>query len=516
MQATAQSQLQRAELDAILCSGIFHRAPNLSSFLTYVCERHFEGLGGQIKEYNIAVEALGRTADFDQKKDSIVRVEAHRLRKRLAEYYATAGADHAIQILIPNGQYAPSFVERSQELPEPTPSEWRETGPVERPEPLKVLPVLITPDPPKRSRRYPAMALVAGCTLLGMTLLVLVGRGLHIVPFAPDTTEIWNGNSNEPVSGDFRMLAGYHGPAFTDRQGHRWEPDAYFKGGRSVAVSPLKVVEGLPDPDLPQTMREGEFRYDLPLRPGTYEMHLYFVETNPGGREGDDVRSFHVNLNGETKLDLFDVLSEAGAPNRLQIRVLKEVGPAKDGKMHIEFLRQGGQPMLSGLEILSSVPGRIRPIRIVARKSPVTDGDGRNWAADEYVSGGHLVARTTSVSNVRDRNLYEGERFGNFSYRLPVAPGKYRLTLHFAETYFGSAIPNSPPFEKGARLFDVFVNGIAVLRNFDIGDAAGGPNRGIEKTFDDLEPNAQGLIVIQFSPLRNYACVNAIELEEVS
>ena len=112
MEPTAQSQRQRAELDTVLGSGIFSRAPNLSSFLTYICERHFEGVADQIKEYNIAVEALGRPADFDQKKDSIVRVEAHRLRKRLAEYYAGAGADHPIQILIPNGQYAPKFVKK--------------------------------------------------------------------------------------------------------------------------------------------------------------------------------------------------------------------------------------------------------------------------------------------------------------------------------------------------------------------------------------------------------------------
>jgi beta-galactosidase len=124
------------------------------------------------------------------------------------------------------------------------------------------------------------------------------------------------------------------------------------------------------------------------------------------------------------------------------------------------------------------------------------------------------VERATSVSNGRQKNLFEGERFGNFAYHLPVAPGKYRLTLRFAETYFGSQIPNSPPFEKGARSFDIFVNGVALLRDFDVGTAAGGPNRGIERVFENLEPNAQGLIVLEFKPLRNYACVNAIELEE--
>ena len=76
-----------------------------------------KGAAEQIKEYNIAVEALGRPADFDQKRDSIVRVEAHRLRKRLREYYEADGADHAIRIDIPPGQYAPRFLPSGAPLP---------------------------------------------------------------------------------------------------------------------------------------------------------------------------------------------------------------------------------------------------------------------------------------------------------------------------------------------------------------------------------------------------------------
>ena len=104
-------------MEAVLQSGIFTRAPNLESFFRYVCEHHFSGRAEQLKEYNIAVEALGRTPQFDQKKDSIVRVEAHRLRKRLSEYYAREGADHAIQILIPRGSYAPRFLCALNPLP---------------------------------------------------------------------------------------------------------------------------------------------------------------------------------------------------------------------------------------------------------------------------------------------------------------------------------------------------------------------------------------------------------------
>ena len=119
MHASAEFRQEKHELDAVLASGIFHRAPNLALLLRYVCAQHFEGAGEQIKEYNIAVDALGRPADFDQKRDSIVRVEAHRLRKRLREYYDADGADHAIRIEIPPGQYAPRFSAGATGIAEP-------------------------------------------------------------------------------------------------------------------------------------------------------------------------------------------------------------------------------------------------------------------------------------------------------------------------------------------------------------------------------------------------------------
>ena len=60
---------QRQELQQVLSAGIFDRAPSLAQVLTYVCEKHFEGTSQDLKEYNIAVDALGRPVEFDQKKD---------------------------------------------------------------------------------------------------------------------------------------------------------------------------------------------------------------------------------------------------------------------------------------------------------------------------------------------------------------------------------------------------------------------------------------------------------------
>jgi hypothetical protein len=100
---------QRAELESVLSSQEFVRAPRLAHLLTYLCEKMFAGEANQIKEYSIAIEVFNRGPSFDQDSDSIVRVEANRLRKRLGDYYAGAGTSHALQITIPIGQYVPRF-----------------------------------------------------------------------------------------------------------------------------------------------------------------------------------------------------------------------------------------------------------------------------------------------------------------------------------------------------------------------------------------------------------------------
>src|SRR5215472_8410124 len=100
---------ERAELQAVLHSAVFARSPALSHLLSYLCEKTFAGETDQIKEYSVAVDVFDRQDSFDQDTDSIVRVQANRLRKRLSEYYAREGAGHEIQITIPVGQYVPAF-----------------------------------------------------------------------------------------------------------------------------------------------------------------------------------------------------------------------------------------------------------------------------------------------------------------------------------------------------------------------------------------------------------------------
>src|SRR5258708_36490054 len=101
---------ERAEFETLLGSDSFARTNNAVRFLTFVCEKYFEGAADEIKEYSIGVHALGRPESFDPQLDTIVRVTAHALRKRLEDYYRSAGAEQPVHICLPPGHYVPKFI----------------------------------------------------------------------------------------------------------------------------------------------------------------------------------------------------------------------------------------------------------------------------------------------------------------------------------------------------------------------------------------------------------------------
>jgi TolB-like protein len=100
----------------MLASATFSSADRMSGFLRYVVERTLAGEGDQIKEYVIGVAVFGRGDDYDPRLDSIVRVEARRLRTKLDEYYAADGRDDTIVISIPRGSYSPTFEQRAPQV----------------------------------------------------------------------------------------------------------------------------------------------------------------------------------------------------------------------------------------------------------------------------------------------------------------------------------------------------------------------------------------------------------------
>lgn len=113
------------QLEKILCDRRFVTAARNAKFLRYVVEQVLNGQGDQIKEVVVATEVYGRPGNYDPKVDSIVRVEATRLRSKLRDYYQHEGRLDPIRIAIPTGSYVPMFEPvLPAELPsEPAPEE---------------------------------------------------------------------------------------------------------------------------------------------------------------------------------------------------------------------------------------------------------------------------------------------------------------------------------------------------------------------------------------------------------
>src|SRR5277367_255765 len=97
------------QIDKLINSHSLHTSESLCKLLRYLAEHSLDHPGLALKEYQIATEVLGRPPGFDPQSDSTVRVQAGRLRVKLAEYYAHEGPDDPIVVELPKGSYALTF-----------------------------------------------------------------------------------------------------------------------------------------------------------------------------------------------------------------------------------------------------------------------------------------------------------------------------------------------------------------------------------------------------------------------
>ncbi|MGO9169061.1 MAG: hypothetical protein ACLP56_19500 [Candidatus Sulfotelmatobacter sp.] len=97
------------QVDRLTNSHSLRGSESLCKLLHYLAERALDHPGVALKEYQIAIEVLGRSGDFDPQSDSAVRVQAGRLRMKLEEYYSHEGADDPVVVELPKGSYALTF-----------------------------------------------------------------------------------------------------------------------------------------------------------------------------------------------------------------------------------------------------------------------------------------------------------------------------------------------------------------------------------------------------------------------
>jgi hypothetical protein len=492
---------ERAELEAVLASGIFSRAPSLALFLKYICDRQLSGEGHLIKEYNIAVEALGRGADFDQKRDSIVRVEAHRLRKRLRQYYGAEGANHPVQIDLPSGGYTPVFLRRETQEP-----------PVTEP------PAIEEPDAPTPGRigwswrRWTALtgALLSLAALLFWTVWPRTKRETTPTPnVANDPAQTGAASLSE-----VRIRCGSSMP-FTDPRGSVWGADRYFEGGQAVSTQ-SPDVSGTLSPAIFQSWRLGTFRYKLPMKPGVYELSLYFAEpgasSSESGEGSDNTRTFDIFINGKNVQPAFDIVTEAGGARIATVKTYRDIQPDSEGNVLLGINAGVREGLLNGIEITPGIAGSLRPIRIAMRDTPYTDSTGRLWTEDRHFAGGRLVRRVEQIRETTDQELYRSERYGRVTYSIPVpADSTYTVAMYFAETWFGIPGPNRGG-GPGSRAFDILCNGKLLEQSMDPIAQAGGPLLPVVRVFRGLKPAENGRLRLDLIPSKNYAFLNALEV----
>ncbi len=493
----------RDELRVVLEARAFRQAPTLAHLLQYLCEKRFAGESSQIKEYSIGVELFRRGASFDQETDSIVRVEVNRLRKRLAEYYAGEGATHKLQIVVPVGQYVPSFVASAVE-------------PETRLVAEAVTSKAVTP---WFRRKWLWLAGVGGVGVVAGVAWWLARQPKPFTEIAmarPPAQVAAEPLVGPPPGDEVRILAGST-RSYVDHADKMWSADAWFAGGTAVK-NEARHIARTQDPSFYRNSREGQFQYEIPLKTGVYELHLHFAETVYGpdntGVGGEGSRLMAVRANGVPLLSHFDVVADAGGERIADDRVFPGIQPLKDGRLHLEFAGENGSnATLSAIEILPGVGARMRPVRLLARQTPYYSNDSHWWSPDNYFEGGQLASYADAVSGTDDPELYETERWGNFSYAIPASPGRYTVVLHFAARHRGWDQPVAEG-EDSARvehIFNVFCNGKAILEDFDLAREARGTDVVVRRAMG-VEPNAQGKLLLSFVPVKGYASVTGIEV----
>ena len=179
--------VRTAEVERVIESSVLQGSESLCRLMRYLANRTIHAPGSAVREHEIAAEVFGRSAAFDPRIDSTVRVNMARLRAKLIDYYNGPGAEDRTAIELPKGSYALVFHPRPVE-PEPT---------------IMVQPAMETPairvEPPPRTNRLLAIALVCMTSITAVLASSLVldrsgrGKGRVVVDAgdAPSLRRFW-------------------------------------------------------------------------------------------------------------------------------------------------------------------------------------------------------------------------------------------------------------------------------------------------------------------------------------
>lgn len=116
------------QVEKLVGSQTLHGSESLRKLLQYLAQQALDRPGAPVKEHQIATEVFGRPSDFDPQLDSLVRVQAGRLRSKLAAYYESEGPEDHILVDLPKGSYGLSFHHRRKGQTKVHANGWTEAG----------------------------------------------------------------------------------------------------------------------------------------------------------------------------------------------------------------------------------------------------------------------------------------------------------------------------------------------------------------------------------------------------
>jgi hypothetical protein len=331
---------------------------------------------------------------------------------------------------------------------------------------------------------------------------------------------------NGKVTTPFRINVG--GDAFTDNLGNMWGKDVFFNtgGAQEKSLGKPQSITGTTNGKLYETARydpatSPSLAYNIPIKNGNYTIRLHFSENYPAAQY-NGARVFDVEIERLLAFPKVDIFKEVGKYAALTKTATTAV---TDGMLTITFIHGSENPKISAIEVLERAqvsshlelppgpPQSGQSIYINVGGPTYTSSKGVAWAADKFFNDGGKVetiqvSPVTSIAGTTDPALYQTGRFdpkdGNaLTYEIPVPNGKYTTTLHFAELYPAA-------MKKGARVFDVSIEGVVMFKDLDIfGDA--GANTALQKTASDITVTG-GRLMISFYHKKENPKLCAIEI----
>jgi Malectin domain len=241
-----------------------------------------------------------------------------------------------------------------------------------------------------------------------------------------------------PVAQPFELLINSGGiePYVERSAGKRtWMPDNYFIGGGVLFKRHYDVVDTLND-EVFHIERWGQFRYEIPLPAGTYELRLHFAELH---WSAPNQRNFDVRIENEISFKNIDLVKMAG--RKLRAIVLQYTVVVTDGLLSLDFtdsIPKLDQPKVSGIEVrsISASTKKVNPFPMLINcggNTYVEQNSTRTWLSDRFFMYG--TPYNFSADAIRGKitnEVYHTGRYGPIRYDIPAPVGRYEVILHFA------------------------------------------------------------------------------------